>query len=404
MSAKLGLAENWQQFSLLVIVNGFVGGMVGLERTILPQIAVSDFQISAHSALFSFIVAFGITKAFVNYYTGALSNKAGRKRLLVIGWLFALPIPFLLMFSKVWYLILFANILLGINQGLTWSSTVLMKIDLVGEKNRGLAMGINESVGYIAVGVTAFLTSLVASTYGLRPYPFLIGVFFAFSGLTISWWLVKDTSFHVRLEGKKSRKKRLDHIFWETTWKNKNLGSISQAGMVNNLNDGMMWGMFPLLLATNNFKMVEIGKLVAIYPLVWGFGQLFMGKLADHLQKKQMIFWGMLTQGLALVGISLSDQFYHFSLFSVILGLGTAAVYPTFFASISDYIHPEQRAESIGIFRLWRDLGYPVGALMTGLMADLLNLRGTMVVIALVTIGSSMIIRFRMDGNSLTDH
>jgi MFS family permease len=300
------------------------------------------------------------------------------------------------MYATSWYLIIFANILLGINQGFTWSSTVVMKIDLIGEKNRGLAMGINESAGYLAVGATAFLTSFLASSYGMRPYPFLVGILFAVSGLILSSFFIKDTRKHVRLESINSRINLLDHVFWDTTWKNKNLGSISQAGLVNNLNDGMMWGIFPLLLASRNFSLMEIGKLVAIYPLIWGIGQLFMGKLADHWNKKSMIFWGMFVQGVALLALSFATEFYQYILFSVLLGMGTAAVYPTFFAAISDYAHPLQRAESIGTFRLWRDLGYAVGALITGIMADLVNLEWSVITVALITLLSSLIIRFRM--------
>jgi MFS family permease len=264
---QLGLRENWKQFFLLVVINAFVGGMVGLERTILPEIAEVDFGIAAKTAILSFIIVFGIVKAVTNYYTGALADRFGRKNLLTLGWLVALPIPFVLIYAPSWSWIILANVLLGINQGLTWSSTVVMKIDLVGEKNRGLAMGLNESAGYLAVGGVAFLTGWIASEYGVRPYPFYLGIAFVFIGLISSWLLVKDTAHHVKKETTTSQLPLLKNVFWETTWKNRNLGSISQAGLVNNLNDGMVWGLLPILLATKNFGLEEIGKIVALYPI-----------------------------------------------------------------------------------------------------------------------------------------
>jgi MFS family permease len=393
---KLGLRQNWQQFTLLVVINAFVGGMVGLERTILPEIAETDFGIAAKTAILSFIVVFGVVKAITNYYTGTLANKLGRKNLLTLGWLIALPIPFILIYAQSWNWIIFANVLLGINQGLTWSSTVVMKIDLVGEKNRGLAMGLNESAGYLAVGGVAFLTGWIASAYGVRPYPFYLGIAFAFIGLILSWLFVKDTAHHVNAETSTSELPKLKNIFWETTWKHKSLGSISQAGLVNNLNDGMVWGLFPILLATKNFDLAQIGKIVALYPIVWGLGQLFTGKMADHLHKKSMLFWGMLMQGVALLLMIYATGFFHFAILSVALGIGTAIVYPTFLAAIADYAHPQQRAESIGVFRLWRDLGYAVGALLTGILADSLGINWAVGSIGFLTILSSIIILIRM--------
>lgn len=400
-NVELGLKENWRQFFLLVIINAFVGGMVGLERTILPEIAEVDFGIAAKTAILSFIIVFGVVKAITNYYTGVLANKLGRKNLLILGWLIALPIPFILIYAQSWSWIIFANVLLGINQGLTWSSTVVMKIDLVGEKNRGLAMGLNESAGYLAVGGVAFLTGWIASEYGLRPYPFYMGIAFAFIGLISSWLFVKDTIHHVNAETTTSDLPKLKNIFWETTWINKNLGSISQAGLVNNLNDGMVWGLFPILLATKNFDLEQIGKIVALYPIVWGLGQLFTGKMADHFNKKNMLFWGMLVQGFALLLMIFSTSFFHFATLSIILGIGTAIVYPTFLAAIADYAHPQQRAESIGVFRLWRDLGYAVGALLTGILSDLLGINWAVGSIGLLTILSSIIILIRMQPNKL---
>jgi MFS family permease len=396
-NVQLGLKQNWKQFTLLVVINGFVGGMVGLERTILPEIAESDFQVAAKTALLSFIVVFGMTKAIMNYYTGKLANKFGRKNLLVTGWLFALPVPVILIYAPSWNWIIFANILLGINQGLTWSSTVVMKIDLVGERNRGFAMGMNESVGYLAVGMVAFLTGWIAMEYGLRPYPFYLGIGFAVIGLFSSLFFIKDTVHHVNLETKDSNFKKLDNVFWETTWKDPNLGSITQAGLVNNLNDGMIWGIFPILLALKGFDLVEIAKVVAIYPLVWGLSQLITGKLSDRLNKKKMLFWGMFLQGLALSGIIFTSSFYALVALSILLGIGTAIVYPTFLSAIAGFTHPQQRPNSIGVFRLWRDLGYAIGALLTGVIADVISVDWSVAFIAGLTLASSFVIWYRMD-------
>ncbi len=397
---QLGLRQNWRQFTLLVIINAFVGGMVGLERTILPQIAEAEFGIAAKTAILSFIVVFGITKALTNYYTGALADKVGRKNLLTLGWVISLPVPFLLIYAPNWSWVIFANILLGIHQGLCWSSTVVMKIDLVGEKNRGLAMGLNESAGYLAIGAVAFLTGWMAAEYGPRPYPFYLGIGFAIIGLAASWLLIKDTARHVHEETATSGLPLLKHVFWETTWANRNLGSISQAGLINNLNDGMVWGLLPILLAAKNFDLEQIGKIVALYPIVWGLGQLFTGKMADHLNKKGMLFWGMLLQGFALLLMILADSFFHFAVLSVTLGAGTAIVYPTFLAAIADYAHPRQRAESIGVFRLWRDLGYAAGALLTGVLADSLGINWAVGAIGFLTIASSIVILIRMQAES----
>ncbi|MEQ8473904.1 MAG: MFS transporter [Marinoscillum sp.] len=396
MEVKLGLKENWKQFTFLVIINGFVGGMVGLERTILPLIAEADFEIAAKTAILSFIVVFGITKAITNYYTGALANRVGRKNLLVIGWLIGLPVPIILISAGSWNMIIAANILLGINQGLTWSSTVVMKIDLVGEKNRGLAMGLNESAGYLAVGIVAFLTGWMASEYGLRPYPFYLGIGFAVIGLLGSVFLIKDTVHHVNVETKESKVPLLKRIFVETTWNNPNLGSITQAGLVNNLNDGMIWGLLPMLLASKGFGLTDIGEIVAIYPVIWGLAQLVTGKMADHLVKKSMLFWGMLLQGITILALAYASSHIQFVLLGILLGLGTAVVYPTFLAAIADYTHPQQRAQSIGIFRLWRDLGYAIGAIATGITADVFGIHVAVLVIGGITLASSLIIRLRM--------
>lgn len=392
----LGLKENWKQFTLLVIVNAFVGGMIGLERTIIPQIAEVDFGMAAKTAILSFVVVFGITKAITNYYTGTLANRFGRKNLLVTGWLFALPVPILLIYAPNWNWIIAANILLGISQGLTWSSTVVMKIDLVGEKDRGFAMGLNEFAGYVALAVVAFLTGWIANNYGLRPYPFYIGIGMAVIGLLMSWLFIKDTNKHVQLEATSSNIPKLKNLFWETTWHHKNLGSITQAGLINNLNDGMIWGLFPLLLISKGFDLHEIGIIVATYPAVWGLGQLYTGKLADKYCKKTLLFIGMFVQGMALLGMVSANSFSWFIILSSLLGIGTAIVYPTFLAAISDYTHPDQRPKSIGIFRLWRDLGYAIGAILTGLIADRFGLVAPILAIGLLTILSSLIVKFRM--------
>lgn len=393
---KLGLKNNWQQFSLLVIINAFVGGMVGLERSVLPELAKVEFHIATNSAILSFIVVFGITKACTNYFTGAFADRIGRKNLLVIGWLFALPIPFVLIYANHWYWIVAANILLGINQGLAWSSTVVMKIDLVGDKQRGLAMGLNESAGYLAVGGVAFVSGLIANEYGVRPYPFYLGIGISFLGLLSSFFFVKDTKHHVSIESKNTTLPKLKSIFWETSWKNRNLGSISQAGLVNNLNDGMIWGIFPILLASKQFELNQIALIVGVYPVVWGIGQLITGKLSDHLNKKNMLFFGMLLQGATLLIMLFAVGYYQFIVLSALLGVGTAIVYPTFLAAIGDYVHPEQRAKSIGIFRLWRDLGYAIGAVLTGVIADFWNIEYAILFIGMITMLSSFIILLRM--------
>jgi predicted MFS family arabinose efflux permease len=394
---QLGLKENWQQFTLLVIINAFVGGMVGLERSILPQIAEVEFGIAAKTAILSFIIVFGIVKAITNYFAGVLANKVGRKNLLTIGWLFGIPVPFILMYAPSWDWVVAANILLGINQGLAWSSTVVMKIDLVGEKNRGFAMGLNEFAGYLAVAAVAFLTGFIAAEFGLRPYPFILGVALAIGGLLGSIFLIKDTRKHVAAENTLSEVNRLNNIFWETTWKHKNLGSVTQAGLVNNLNDGMAWGIFPILLASKGFNLEQIGIVTAIYPAVWGLGQLFTGKMADIFNKKKLLFSGMFLQGIALNLFFFAENLSHYVTLSALLGWGTAMVYPTFLATVADNTHPKDRANSIGVFRLWRDLGYAIGAIITGLIADALGIEASILSIAGLTILSALIILVRMD-------
>ena len=393
---QLGLKENWKQFSLLVLVNMFVGGMIGLERTIFPQYAQSSFGITSNSAILSFITAFGFSKALANYYTGKLANAFGRRNLLIIGWTLSLPIPFLLIYAPNWSWVIFANILLGIHQGLSWSSTVVMKIDLVGEKNRGLAMGLNEFAGYLAVGIIAYLTGSIANKYGISPYPFYLGILISILGLFITVLFIQDTRTFVKIENKNSETPLLQNVFWDTSLKNKTLSSVSQAGLVNNLNDGMIWGLLPLLLFSANFNQHQIGIITAIYPTVWGIGQLVTGKLSDLLNKKSMLFWGMFLQGLAILWLPSIKDFYSFSLLSGLLGIGTAMVYPTFLSTIAQATNPSQRAESIGVFRLWRDLGYAIGAIISGITADLFGIQYAILLIGAITLLSSFVIHFRM--------
>ncbi|GAA4280347.1 MFS transporter [Gaetbulibacter aestuarii] len=396
---QLGLKQNWKQFSLLVLVNAFVGGMVGLERSIIPQFAEQEFGLASKSAILSFIVAFGVTKAVANYYTGKLANRFGRKSLLLFGWCLAIPIPFILIYAPSWNWVIAANMLLGLSQGLTWSSTVVMKIDLVGEKDRGLAMGLNEFSGYLAVGIVAFLTGYVAQTYGVTPYPFYVGIFISVMGLLVTILWIKDTRHHVHVESKTNETEVLSHVFMETTFKNKTLSSVTQAGLINNLNDGMIWGLLPILLLTLHFNNQNIGIITALYPTVWGIGQLFTGKMSDHLSKKKMLFWGMFLQGIAIIFMPFATSYFWLASISVGLGLGTALVYPTFLATIAQATSPKQRAESIGAFRLWRDLGYAFGAIISGITADIFGLKYAFLLIGFLTILSSLIIKFRMPKN-----
>lgn len=396
MGVKLGLKENWQQFSLLVVINAFVGGMVGLERSILPRLASEEFQIASHTAIFSFIVVFGIVKAVTNYFAGHFANAVGRRRLLIYGWLFAIPIPFLLMWAPSWNWIILANVLLGINQGLAWSSTVTMKIDLVGDKQRGLAMGINEFAGYLSIGLIALLTAWIAEKYGIRPYPFYVGILFVIFGLSLSLFWVKDTKHFVETAASFSKMELLKKRFWDTSLLNRNLGSITQAGLVNNMNDGMMWGLFPILLAAKGFTLAEIGFITALYPMVWGIAQLGTGSLSDFLCQKDLLFIGMLFQGVAILGLLYVDSFLAFATLSFALGLGTALVYPTFLASIAENTHPNDRAASLGIFRFWRDLGYALGAILTGILADYFEFNVSILVIGCLTLLSAGVVKSRM--------
>jgi MFS family permease len=399
---RLGLRENLAQFSLLVVVNAFVGAMVGMERTILPSIAEHDFHLAAKSAVLSFIVVFGVTKALTNYLAGRLSDRFGRKHVLVAGWIVAAPVPFLLMWAPSWFWILCANALLGMSQGLTWSTTVIMKIDLVGPHKRGLAMGLNEFAGYIAVAASALATGFVAARYGLRPQPFYLGVVFVALGLLLSALLVRETRHHVAAESKltdegtaASAPTQLE-IFWRTSLTDRDLSSVSQAGLVNNLNDGMAWGLFPLFFQAAHLSLDRIGTLAALYPATWGLTQLFTGAWSDRVGRKWLIASGMWIQAVGIVVVVLSSGFGGFATGAVLLGIGTAMVYPTLLAAIGDVAHPSWRASAVGIYRLWRDLGYALGALLAGLTADVLGLPSAMGLVAAITFGSGVIVAIRM--------
>ncbi len=392
----LGLKQNWKQFSLLVLINAFVGGMVGLERSIFPQYAQEIFGIESNTAILSFITAFGITKAVTNLMTGRFANRFGRKNLLVTGWLFALPIPFILMYAPSWDWVIIANILLGINQGLTWSSTVVMKIDLVGEKDRGLAMGLNEFSGYLAVGVIAFLSGYVANTYGITPYPFYIGIAISIIGLLMSYLFIKDTRSFVAIEENSNNTTPLKNVFLETTFRNKTLSSVTQAGLVNNLNDGMIWGLLPIIPLQADYDSQSIGIITAVYPTVWGIGQLFTGKMSDVYSKKALLFWGMFLQGIAILIFPFTEDFIFMVTIAFLLGVGTALVYPTFLSAIATATNPTQRAESIGAFRFWRDSGYAIGAVLSGIIADLLGVSFAISMIGMITLFSAVVIKVRM--------
>jgi len=399
-AVRLGLRENAAQFTLLVIVNAFVGAMVGMERSILPAIAEQDFQLVARTAVLSFIVVFGATKALTNYAAGRLADRIGRKRVLVAGWAIAIPVPFILMWAPTWNWILVANALLGISQGLTWSTTVIMKLDLAGNERRGLAIGLNEFAGYVAVGGAAVLTGWIAARYGLRPEPFYPGVAFVAAGLALSAFLVRETGAHVALES--SLRNAPAHalsqrdVFWRTTLTDRNLSSISQAGLVNNLNDGMAWGLFPLFFAAANLSLDRIGALAAIYPATWGVVQLATGALSDRLGRKWLIASGMWVQAAGISVVIVSHSFAGFATGAALLGIGTAMVYPTLLAGIGDVALPGWRASSVGVYRLWRDLGYALGALLAGGVADVLGIAAAMWVVVAITGASGLVVAVRM--------
>ena len=376
--------------------------MVGMERSILPPIAEQEFHLVAKTAVLSFIVVFGITKALTNYVAGRLSDRFGRKHLLVAGWLIAIPVPFLLMWAPAWSWVLFANALLGVSQGLTWSMTVIMKIDLAGPSKRGLAMGLNEFAGYFAVAGSALATGLIAAQYGLRPQPFYLGIAYVVVGLGLSALVVRETSHHVAVESKLHGAILPEdvpsprEIFWRTTLRDRDLSSVTQAGLVNNLNDGMAWGLFPLLFVAAGMDLSQVGILAAIYPATWGMAQLFTGAWSDRVGRKWLIASGMWVQALGIALVVVAKSFSGFATGAALLGIGTAMVYPTLLAAIGDVAHPSWRASAVGVYRLWRDLGYAIGALLAGVTADALGLPAAMWLVAALTLASGLVVALRM--------
>jgi len=393
---RLGLGANWRQFALLVVVNAFVGAMVGLERTVLPLIAQADFGLASKTSVLSFLISFGVVKALANLLAGQLADRIGRKPLLVAGWLAGLPVPLLIIWAPSWGWIVFANVLLGVNQGLCWSTTVIMKIDLVGPARRGLAMGLNEFAGYVAVSLSALLTGYLAAAYGLRPAPFYPGIAFAVLGLVLSDFAVRETRGHARAEsrqhGSDAPRPRFAHILLLTSWKNRALFAASQAGMVNNLNDGMVWGLIPVFLAARGLAFDRIGVVTATYPLVWGVCQLGTGALSDRWGRKWMIASGMWVQGAGIAAFVVGRSFFSSLAGAVLLGIGTALVYPTLLAAVSDVAHPNWRASAVGVYRLWRDSGYAIGAISAGLLADAFTMPFAISAIAALTFVSGVVV------------
>jgi MFS family permease len=397
---QLGLRENWRQFSLLMLINAFVGGMVGLERTVVPLIGSQEFRIASTTLVTSFIVSFGVVKAFSNLVSGHFADIYGRKRLLVLGWLIGLPVPFMIGWGPSWGWIIAANALLGVNQGLAWSMTVIMKVDLVGPKSRGLAVGLNEFAGYLSVGIAALVTGYIAERYGLRPAPFYLGIAYVALGLALSVFLVRDTRHHVGLEtaghAVAAEPVRFWEIFRRTSFGDRNLFAASQAGLVNNLNDGMSWGIFPLFFAAFGLGVGRIGILKAVYPAVWGVFQTITGPLSDRWGRKGLIVAGMWVQAAGLFLTAATRQFGWWLVASVLLGLGTAMVYPTLIASVSDASHPTWRARSLSVYRFWRDMGYAIGALAAGVIADLFGAAWAIASIGVLTVASGAVVAIAM--------
>jgi len=401
---RLGLQQNVAQFALLVGVNALVGGMIGQERTVLPLLADRVFGLTAFTAALTFIVAFGAVKAITNFFAGTLSDRVGRKPVLVAGWIVGLPVPPLLIWAPTWSWIIVANVLLGVNQGLTWSTTVIMKIDLVGPARRGFAMGLNEAAGYGAVAVTALATGFIAQRWGLRPEPFFLGIAFAGLGLGLSTLFVRETRHHARQEAANHittddalhRDLSTREIFILTSFREPALSSCSQAGLVNNLNDGLAWGLFPLFFADHGLSVARIGIIAAIYPAIWGLGQLYTGALSDRVGRKRLIAAGMLTQGAALAWIAATRGFWAWAAGAALLGAGTAMVYPTLLAAIGDVAHPHWRARSVGVYRLWRDSGFAIGAVLAGIIADVVSLTAAIWAVAALTAASGVVVAIRM--------
>lgn len=403
-SVRLGLRDNLGQFALLVGVNALVGGMIGQERTVLPLLATDEFGLTAFTATLTFIAAFGIVKAITNFFAGTLSDRLGRKPVLIAGWLIGIPVPLLLMWAPTWGWVVFANVLLGVNQGLTWSTTVIMKIDLVGPTKRGFAMGLNEAAGYGAVAATALATGWIAAEWGLRPAPFFLGLAYAGAGLGVSVLFVRETRAHAHLEAANHVTTNdalhdglsTKEIFVLTSVKERALSSASQAGLVNNLNDGLAWGLFPIYFADAGLSVARIGVLAAIYPAVWGLGQLVTGALSDRIGRKPLIAGGMLLQGGAIALVAATSTTTPWMIAVAALGAGTAMVYPTLLAAIGDVAHPTWRARSVGVYRLWRDAGFAVGALLAGVIADLVSIEAAIYAVAGLTVASGLVVIVRM--------
>jgi MFS family permease len=400
---KLGLRPNIQQFLILVLVNAFVGAMIGLEQTVVPLIGKSEFGIESSAIIVSFIATFGAVKAFLNLFAGNLSDKWGRKNVLVLGWLFGIPVPIILLLAPNWNWIIFANVLLGVNQGLTWSMTVNMKIDLVGKSQRGLALGLNEFAGYVSVAAIGFLTGYLASTFGLKPYPFYLGFIFAILGLAISWIIVKDTRKFTSLEIKEDASESsgqethvndlsFKEVFLQTSWKNRTLLSISQAGLINNLIFGVTWGLFTLYFASFAIGISEIGFLKALHPGIWGVLQLLTGTFSDKVGRKILIYPGMIIQGIGVWVVLFTNYYWGWIAGMSLIGIGTALVYPTLLAAISDVANPKWRATTLGVYRFWRDLGFVFGAIGIGFLADLLGLNIAIHLVAFLAIGSGIFV------------
>jgi len=401
---RLGLRENLAQFCLLVGVNALVGGMIGQERTVLPLLATREFGLTAFTSTLTFIAAFGVVKAITNFFAGTLSDRYGRKPVLVAGWLVGLPVPLLIIWAPTWGWIVAANVLLGVNQGLTWSTTVIMKIDLAGPARRGMAMGLNEAAGYGAVAATALATGLIAERWGLRPAPFFLGIAYAALGLGLSTLVVRETRGHARFEAVNDRSRhrhgRKDltsgEVFRLTSFSEPSLSAASQAGLVNNLNDGLAWGLFPLYFAAAGLSVRAIGVLVAAYPAIWGLGQIATGPLSDRWGRKWLIVGGMWAQALAIALIAGATGFGAWLGATMLLGIGTAMVYPTLLATIGDVAHPRWRASSVGVYRLWRDGGFAVGALLAGVVADAYSVKAAIWVVAALTAASGLLVAMRM--------
>jgi MFS family permease len=400
----LGMRQNMAQFMLLVAINALVGGTLGQERTVLPLLASQTFHLDLYTGALTYILAFGLSKAAMNYFAGTLSDRYGRKPVLVAGWMAAVPVPLMLILGPSWAWIVAANVLLGISQGLTWSTAVIMKMDLVGPKQRGLAMGFNEAAGYLGVAVTALVTGYLATTYGLRPAPFLLGAAYIALGLGLTVLAVRETHHHAKTEARQHVEAQSSahaglttgQVFTLTSFKDRSLSAASQAGLVNNLNDGLAWGLFPVLFASAGLNLGQIGILTAVYPAAWGAGQLVTGGASDRWGRKWFITAGMLVQAAALAVTASAHSFGHWLGAAIVLGLGTAMVYPTLLAAIGDVAHPAWRARSVGVYRLWRDGGFAVGAVLSGVLADLYGIPTAIAAVAALTAVSGVVVAVRM--------